>query len=111
MTKKLVAFVCAPYTAVDQFDRETNIVVARMMAANLWKRGWAVICPQSNSAHFSGVTEEDNFYEGYEEILRRCDAISVSVNWRESKGCRQEVALAKELGLHFIGGLPGKEDA
>jgi len=108
---KLVAFVCSPYNAYSQSEIELNVTIARMMARRLWKNGYAVICPQSNSSFFGGEDiKENNFYKGYEEILRRCDAIKVAVEWRTSEGCRREVKLAKELGLYFIDGLPGEED-
>jgi hypothetical protein len=36
------------------------------------------------------------------EALLSCDGIYVMDNWKESKGARIEVAIAKELGLKII---------
>jgi hypothetical protein len=75
---------------------------AKRESKKLWQKGFAVICPHLNTAHFSGICNEQNFLDGYLEILKRCDAIYVLNNWRTSVGTKAEIKLAQELGKKII---------
>ena len=69
----LVAYVAGPYRSETIYGIEQNIQRAKRLAAELWKRGYAVICPHANSAFMDGVCDDETFLrEGwnfYEEVI------------------------------------------
>jgi hypothetical protein len=50
-----------------------------------------------------GVATDEVFLEGTMELLRRCDAVVLVPNWRDSAGAQAEVAEAERLGLPVFG--------
>jgi hypothetical protein len=79
-----------------------NIQRASELAKDLWRAGFAVVCPHTNTAFFGGVVPEQEFIDGCLEILSRCDAIACVPGWENSVGSCGEVALAKLLNLPII---------
>ncbi len=79
-----------------------NIWHARRVAQQLWREGWAVICPHMNTALFP---EDGIDYIGGDcEIIRRLDphtdGILMLKNWQKSwGGTRRELAVALDRGL------------
>ncbi len=73
-------------------------------ALRLWKEGWVVFCPHKNAAHFGGALgiPDGTWLEGDMEILRRCDAIYMLNNWKDSKGAILELQEASRLGLMIL---------
>lgn len=98
-----VAFVCAPYRAATDADRHDNIQCARDMSIQLWRLGYAVICPHLNTAFFSGVVDEQVFLDGYVEILKRCDLLVFDDADDATQGMSGEIACAV---THDIPALP-----
>lgn len=96
-----VIYIAGRYRSSCEWELETFIRKAEDAAIGLWAKGWAVICPHKNTAHFGGAMgiTDDVWLKGDLEILRRCDAIYLLRNWKESTGARAELKLAKELGL------------
>jgi len=104
-TNNKVAYIIGPYRASNPLDHRTqvlNIRKAEEKAIEYWQKGYAVICPHTNSSFFSGACEEEVFMNGYLEILKRCDLVVMLPNWKESSGSRAEHQLAKKLGLRVI---------
>ena len=95
----LVAYVAGPYRSETIYDIEQNIQRAKRLAAELWKRGHAVICPHANSAFMDGVCDDETFLEGGLELLRRSDFVVVLNGWESSEGTRKELELAKSLEI------------
>jgi len=97
-----IIFVIGKYNADNPSKRSNNIIKARDAAELLWSKGYAVICPHTNSAHFRG--SEEQFREGYKEILRRCaDCILVLDNHRTSPGSLGEIEVAemKRISIYY----------
>jgi hypothetical protein len=94
---KKVAFLCGPYKG----DIERNIAEAREAAQQLWRAGYCVICPHTNSAHFDPELEE-HFISGYLQLLRRCDLLVAMPKWVSSSGARGEVAVAITLEIPVL---------
>ena len=69
--KKKLAYVAGPYRSkLGRLGILINIMRARKIARLLWKQGYAVICPHSNSAFMSGKDiAEFHFFQGYCTIL------------------------------------------
>jgi len=84
---------------LEQFIRQ-----AEDAALWYWAHGWAVICPHKNTAHFGGAfgIPDTVWLDGDLELVRRCDAIYMLSNWKESSGAKAELELARELGLEII---------
>lgn len=98
-----VIYVAGKYRDESESQIFENIMHARKVALQLWKRGWAVICPHANTVFMGFVGDERDgsniFLLGDLEILKRCDAIYMLNNWRASSGAKGELELAKKLNL------------
>lgn len=95
-------FVSGAYRAGTKAGISQNIKNAREASKLLWQQGWAVICPHMNTAHFWNIVTDDNYLEGYLEMLRKCDAIYMLKGWEKSSGSVAEYNLAVELGIEII---------
>lgn len=94
-----VIFVSGPYRADTKEGREANIQKAKDAAIRLWQQGWVAFCPHLNTAHFDGLCPDEVWLKGDLEMLRRCDAIYILKDWKQSEGSQAEVRLAYKLGL------------
>ena len=94
---KKVVFLCGPYIG----DIERNIEEAKAAAQQLWRAGYVVICPHTNTAHFDPELE-DAYTCGYLQLLRRCDLVVVLPRWVASGGARGEVAVAITLEIPVL---------
>ena len=98
-----IIYVAGRYRADSENEVFENIMHARREAEKLWREGWAVICPHTNSIFMgSRLGGDDKFIEGDLEILARCDTIYMLTGWVESVGARQELELARSLKLEVI---------
>ena len=95
-------YVAGPYRAPTKQGIEANIYAAQYAAKELWKEGWAVICPHANSQGMDGIVPEETFLEGDLEILRRCDAIYMMAGWEASAGATNELQEAIDSGLEIM---------
>lgn len=97
-----VIYIAGKYRGESEREVFDNIILARSAALKLWNRGWAVICPHTNSMFMgSRLGGDEGFIVGDLEILSRCDAIYMLLNYRESKGALQELEVARRLGLEI----------
>ncbi len=97
-----VIYVAGPYRGKDEFAVWENVQKARKAAIELWKRGWAVICPHANTAHFEHFGRglpDTTWLEGDLEIVSRCDAIFLVEGWEKSRGAAAEKVAAETLNL------------
>jgi hypothetical protein len=95
---KLV-FVAGPYRHTTEWGVWQNIRRAEDLALELWLLGLSVICPHKNTAMFGGAAPDDVWLKGSLEVVRRCDAVVCTGDWKQSIGARGEVELAREIGL------------
>jgi hypothetical protein len=103
-----VIYVAGALSGKNDNEVWNNIVLARSHALELWKQGWAVICPHLNSLYMGHGTEDkdcfDLFLAGDCEIITRCDAIYMLPNWKNSRGARLEFETAIAYNLEIIYG-------
>ena len=92
----LIAYTAGPYRAITYPQLCGNILIARQVAESLWRLGFAVICPHTNSAHFGARVPEEKFLPGYLRILEVCDLLVLLPNWEESSGARAEESFARK---------------
>lgn len=95
-------FISGKYRGKDWNEIEANIQLARQAAVKMWRQGYAVICPHSNTSHFDGLCDDSVWLEGDLEIMRRCDVVYFMKNWRDSAGAKAEHDEALRLGLEII---------
>ena len=98
-----VVYIAGKYRGATAWEVEQNIRAAEDVAARVWAAGLVALCPHANSRHMEGVTSDENFLAGTLELMRRCDAVVLVPNWRDSEGARAEVAEADRLGLPVFG--------
>lgn len=91
-----VVYLASPYSADTDWHKYNNIQNAHLSAKYVWQNGMACISPVSNSAWMGGEIKEKTFLDGDIEILKRCDAIFMSGDWRHSKGCLGEMEYAAD---------------
>ena len=103
-----IAYVSGPYRAKDIEGVQDNIYYARKVSIELWKMGFAVICPHTNTANFpDGAGEFKDgtieYIKGDLEFLKRFhsgkDVIVMIPGWIDSDGARKELSHAINLGI------------
>jgi nucleoside 2-deoxyribosyltransferase len=95
MSVKLI-YIIGPFRAENTWLIEQNIRRAEEAALQLWQKGFAVICPHTNTRFFNGAAPDENFLEGDLEILKRCDAALCVDGWMNSIGSCKERAFCNE---------------
>jgi hypothetical protein len=75
---------------------DANIASARKIAIELWEKGYTVVCPHLNTAHFEVdcSCRYDDYMNGDYEIIGRCDAVVMLPNWHDSPGAKLEFEYA-----------------
>jgi len=98
---KPIAYIVGPYRAKTKERIEENIQKAAKVAKQYWAEGFTVICPHTNSAHFSGCCPESFFLESYKDLLScgLVDRVIALPGWLDSKGSQAELILADEQGI------------
>jgi hypothetical protein len=100
----MILYVSGPYRGksqiklINKLQVIRNIINARKVAKELWRQGYTVICPHSNTALFDGVTSDDCFLLGDIEILQQCWAIVMIPEWQRSTGALLELKEARQMG-------------
>ena len=97
-----VAYIAGPYRARTIFGRILNIYRARKIAIKYWQKGYAVICPHTNSAHFDGKAPDNTFLDGYLKLVEISDVIVMLPGWLNSSGSKAEHKLATSLKKEII---------
>lgn len=109
MKRKLKAYVIGPYRDErGMWYVGGNIQRARHVAIELWRRGYAVFCPHSNSSFMDGGAEDKDFLDGDLEWMVSADVafvvpkVSGMRNWDESIGSVKEIEECLILDIPVI---------
>jgi hypothetical protein len=94
-----LVYVAGPFRGPNAWEIKQNIRRAEALALLLWREGYAVICPHANTRFFQGAAPDKVWLEGDLVMLRRCDRLVVTKDWRRSEGAQQEVEVARECGI------------
>lgn len=94
-----VVFVSGPYRSNTEWGLVENIRRAEAVAVELWRKGFAVICPHKNTAHFGGLADVSVWLAGDLAMLERCDAVYAMQGWKDSVGATGEVEHATLRGI------------
>ena len=91
-----VIYIIGPYRSSTTYGVKQNIDKAELLAVELWKLGYAIICPHKNSAFLEGVTKDETFLKGGIELLKRSDIAITTEGWEESEGSLEEIKVCKQ---------------
>ena len=91
-----VAYIIGPLHASSVHNRIKNIRKAEEFSIALWSAGFAVICPHLNSGLLQGASDEQNFIDGYLELLKRCNFAVALDGWTNSKGSLHEIEYCRK---------------
>lgn len=91
-----LAYVAGKYRAPTVRGIVENIRAAEAVALELWKLGFAVICPHMNSALFDGTAPDEVWLEGTMTMLERCDLLVTVPGWESSRGSCEEWSRAEQ---------------
>ena len=97
--RRLLVYLSGKYRDKDEHSVDCNIHYAKRVAVELWKMGFAVICPQSNSDHMGFDGDGGCFLEGDMVMVERSDLVVMLDNWETSEGSKLERRLALRLGI------------
>ncbi len=93
-----VAYIAGPYRGPNEWPFTQNIRLAEQVALELWKMGYAVICPHKNTAYFGGACTDLTWLLGDQEFVRRSDVVVMLPEWFWSAGASKEHSLAVDIG-------------
>ena len=97
-------YLASPYSHADAAVREQCFRAACRATALLIREGNAVFAPivHGHPLVDHGLPTGWSFWERFDrEHIRRCDEVAVLMidGWQESGGVREEIRIARELGL------------
>jgi len=113
-----VIYIAGKYTGKTHgpesyIEIERNILVAREWAIKVMSLGGCIaLTPHLNSAHMEcdfNRMGNDFWYEADIEMMKRCDAVFLLPNWKDSTGAIKEEKVAREVGLPVFDNLPELE--
>lgn len=92
-------YIIAPYSAPSHIKVKHNIADAETLAQYYWLKGNAVICPHLNTAFFSGLIDESDFYAGTLLMLSKSDQAIIHPRFKQSAGCIKEIQFCEEHNI------------
>lgn len=99
----MLIYLAGPIRPKDGKTMEENVAYAKSVALELWKMGYAVICPHANTdlpiSLADKECEENIWLNGDKEMLLKCDALVLLPNYRGSKGTEGECEFALANGI------------
>jgi len=100
-----VIYVAGAFRAQTQWGIMLNVRKAEDASLELWKRGYAVICPHTMTQHFQDECPDRVWLDGCIELLKRCDALFLVDGWSNSRGATEEIRMAELLGIPLYSDL------
>ena len=94
-----VIYIAGPFRGDNAWEVECNIRRAEELALGVWRHGGVALCPHCNTRFFDGTAPDEVWLKGDLELLKRCDAVLLTINWRMSKGATAEKEFAEANGI------------
>lgn len=94
-----VVYIAGPFRGPNSWEIEQNIRRAEALALEVWRAGFAAICPHANTRFYQGAAPDEVWLQGDLAILRRCDAVLLTEDWQRSAGAKAEKAHAEMLRI------------
>lgn len=95
----IVVFIAGPFRGETAWEVERNIRRAEDLAFEVAVAGAMPLCPHTNTRFFDGTLTDEFWLDGTMELLRRCDAVIMTDDWKRSSGARAEKAEAARIGI------------
>jgi nucleoside 2-deoxyribosyltransferase len=96
---KGVVYVAGPFRGANSWEMEQNIRRAESLSLEVWRAGFASICPHTNTRFYQGAAPDHVWLDGDLDILAKCDAMLMTIDWERSTGARAEHDFAKAHGI------------
>ena len=94
-----IVYIAGKFRGPTPWDVEQNVRRAEEAALEVAKHGAMPLCPHANTRFFDGQCSDAFWLDGTLELLKRCDAIMLVSNWRDSAGARAEMEFALANGI------------
>lgn len=95
-------YIAGPIAAPTAWEREGNIRTAEVIALRIMQLGAAVFCPHTQARFYDGTMPWEEWIKRDLEVLSRCNAIFMCINWQQSKGAMAEYEWAKKHGMKIL---------
>jgi len=96
----MIVYLAGPIRPKGNQTMRGNVNAAKAIALELWRAGYAVICPHANSDLPIELADKECepsiWLNGDLEIVARCDAVIVLPGWETSAGAKGEIQFAEE---------------
>lgn len=105
MPNKLTVYVAGRYRARTWFGIWLNIFRAWRTSKQLWRLGFAPLCPHANSLWMSEPPNRvpaSSFLGGDLALMRHCDYVLFLPGWQTSSGARGEWHYAKKINQKVV---------
>lgn len=98
-----VVYVAGPYRGPNAWAVECNIRRAEELGMRVAELGAMPLMPHTNTRFFNGTLDDRFWLLGALELMRRCDAVIFTKNWKRSSGSRDEhaEALRREMPVFY----------
>jgi len=100
-----VVYVAGAYRGKSTWDIHKNVLKAEEVGLQLWKQGFVPIVPHKLTEFYQGECPDKVWLDGCIELLKRCDAIFMVDGWSTSRGAREELKIAEQLGMPIYSDL------
>lgn len=92
-------YIAGPFRGSNQWQIAENVHRAMELASQAVELGVMPVCPHGMTRDFHGHGDDELWLEGTMELMRRCDAVLLTPDWRRSTGATLERQEALRLGL------------
>lgn len=105
MSKRKIIFISSPYSNPDDNIREENFAMVSQYVAELNSKGKTAFSPITYGHTLLNFREMPTDWEFWKEFcvtfLEKCEKMIVYKlpGWEESRGVKEEIEIAKELGV------------
>lgn len=97
-----VVYLAGPFRAMNAWEVERNVRAAETVALEVWRRGYACLCPHTNTRHFDGAADDAIWLAGDLAMLARCDVVLMLPGWEASQGATAEHGYAISRGIPVL---------
>jgi len=95
----LMIYVAGPFRGEHPWAVEQNVRNAENLAFRVWEAGASALCPHTNTRFFDKSLPDKAFLDGTLTMLKACQAIILTENWKTSRGATAEREWAINNGL------------
>ena len=100
-----VVYVAGPFRASTTWAIEKNVRRAEEAGLAVVQLGAMPLIPHCNTRYFHGLMPDQFFLDGTLELMRRCDVLLLTGEWRTSSGCLKEWEEAQRLKMPILFGV------